>query len=94
MAVADQREKNSFYSQALPQEVEAKCAFANRINYQSKTQDLSCLSRGLRLQSWLPRGRMAEGVNCLSPSKGAPIHSLTNLHHSVEHGQLHHGRPL
>jgi hypothetical protein len=40
MAMADQREKNLFYPQAPPQEEEAKCAFANRINYQSKTQDL------------------------------------------------------
>jgi hypothetical protein len=75
MAVANQREKNSFYPQVPPQEEEAKRAFANRIDYQSKTQDLPCLSRGLCLQSWLLCGRTVEGVTCLSPSKGAPIFS-------------------
>jgi hypothetical protein len=44
MAVANQREKNSFYPQAPLQEEEAKRAFANRID---------CQSTGLTLsQSW------------------------------------------
>jgi hypothetical protein len=47
MAAANQREKNSFYPQAPLKEEEAKHAFANRINYQSKTQDLSYPSSGL-----------------------------------------------
>jgi hypothetical protein len=65
MAVADQRQKNSFYPQAHPQEEEAKRAFANRINYQRKTQDLPCPSSGLRLQSWLLCDRIVEGVTRL-----------------------------
>ncbi len=81
MAVADQRKKNSFYPQAPLQEEEATHAFANRIEYQSKTQDLPCLSRGLCLQSWLLCGRTIEGVTRLSPSEGAPILSQTKLHH-------------
>jgi hypothetical protein len=87
-------EEELIYPQAPPQEEEAKCAFANRIDYQSKTQDLPCLSRGLHLQSWLWCGRTAEGVTCLSLFEGAPILSQTKLHRSVERGQPHQGRPL
>jgi hypothetical protein len=94
MAVADQREKNSFYPQAPPQEEEAKHAFVNRIDCQSKTQDLPCLSCSLRLQSWLSCGRAVEGVTCLSLSEGAPILSQIKLHRSVKRGRPHQGRPL
>jgi hypothetical protein len=55
MAVlAAQREENSFSPQAPPQEEEeAKRAFPDRRDYQSKTPDLPCPSHDLHLQSWL-----------------------------------------
>jgi hypothetical protein len=86
MAVADQREKNSFYPQAPPQEEEAKLVFAEGSDHQIKTMDLARPNRGFGVQSWLLCGRMAEGVNHLSPSVRAPILSRTKLHRSVEHG--------
>jgi hypothetical protein len=91
MAVAAQREENSFCLQVPPREEEAEHAFLDERNHQSKTPDLPCPSRGLCLQSWLLCGRTAERVTHLSPSEGAPILSLTNLHRSVERGQLHQG---
>jgi hypothetical protein len=94
MAVAAPREKNSFNPQVPPQKEEAKCAFDERSNHQIKTTDLPLPNRSFRVQSWLACGRTAEGVNHLSPSEGAPIHVLTNLHRSVKHGRLHQGRPL
>ncbi len=94
IAVAAQREESSFHPQVPLQEEEAKCVFVNGINYQSKTQDLPCPSRGLRLQSWLLCGRTVEGVTRLSLSEGAPIHIPTNLHRSVKHGRPHQGCPL
>jgi hypothetical protein len=94
MAVAAPREKNSFHPQAPLQEEEAKRVFDKRSNHQIKTTDLPLPHHGFRVQSWLLCGRTAEGVNHLSPSEGAPIHVLTKLHHSVEHGQPHQGHPL
>ncbi len=94
MAVANQREKNSFYPQAPLQEEEAKHVFAEVSDHQIKTTDLPHPNHSFRVQSWLSCGRMGERVNCLSPSKGAPILSRTKLHHSVERSQLHQGRLL
>ncbi len=94
MAVAKQREENSFHPQAPPQEEEAERPFADGIDFQGKTQDLPCPSRDLHLQSWLSCGTTVEGVTCLTQSEGAPILSPTNFHSYVEHGQLHQGRPL
>jgi hypothetical protein len=79
MVVATQREENSFCPQVPPREEEAKCAFLDGRDHQSKTLDLPCPSCGLRLQSWLLCGRTADGVTRLSPSEGAPIFSPTNL---------------
>jgi hypothetical protein len=94
MVVDAPREKNSFHSQAPPQEGEAERAFDKRSDHQIKTTDLPLPNRGVCVQSWLLCVRMAEGVNPLSPSEGAPILSPTNLHCSVKHGQLHQGRLL
>ncbi len=94
MAVAVQREENSFQPQAPLQEEEAEHAFLDGRDQQSKTPDSPCPSCGLCLKIWLLCGRTVERVTCLSPSEGAPIHIPTNLHHSVEHGQPHQGRPL
>ncbi len=84
MAVADQREENSFHPKAPLQEEEAKHAFTNKIDYQSKTWDLPCPSCGLHLQSWLLCGRTVKGITCLSPSEGVPVYFPTNLHRRVE----------
>jgi hypothetical protein len=86
MAMAAQREENSFHPQVPPREEEAKRLFADGINFQGKTQDLPCPNRGLPLQNWLPCGTTDEGVTRLTPSEGAPILSLTNLHSYVECG--------
>jgi hypothetical protein len=94
MEVADQREKNSFYTQAPSQEEEAGRVYAEGSNHQIKTTDLPCPNHGFRVQSWLSCGKTAEGVNRLSPSKGAPILSRTKLHSSINHSQPHQGRPL
>jgi hypothetical protein len=59
MAVAAQREKNSFYPQAPPQEEETVRAFADRIDHQNNTQDLlvpipvSVLRVGCQVEGWL-----------------------------------------
>jgi hypothetical protein len=94
MAVAAPKEKSSFHPQVPPQEEEAKRVFVEGINHQIKTMDLPCPNCGFRVQSWLSCGRMAEGVSHLSPSKGAPILSLTNLHCSVKCSRPHQGCPL
>jgi hypothetical protein len=91
MAVVAQREKNSFHPQVPAWEEKAKRAFPDGRDHQSKTPELPFPSCILRLQSWLLCGRTAEGVTHLSPSEGAPILSLTNLHRSVECGRLHQG---
>jgi hypothetical protein len=94
VAVAAKREKKSFHPQAPLWEEEAKRAFPDGRDHQSKTPDLTCPSRGLRLQSWLLCGRTAEGITCHSPPEGAPILSPTNLHCSVECCQPHQDHPL
>jgi hypothetical protein len=94
MVVAAPREKNSFHPQAPLQEEEAEHAFDERSDHQIKTTYLPLPNRGFRVQSWLSCGMMAEGVNRLSPSEGAPIHVSTNLHCSVERGRPHQGHSL
>jgi hypothetical protein len=94
MAVAAPREENSFRPQVPQWEEEAKRAFLDRSDHQSKSLDLPCPSRSLHLQSWLLCGRTAEGVTHLSPSEGAPILSPTNLHRSVKRGRPHKDHPL
>jgi hypothetical protein len=86
MALAAQREENSFHPQVPKWEEETKCAFADGSNHQIKTPDVPHPSCGLCLQSWLLCGRTVEGVTRLSPSEGDPILSLTNLHCSVKCG--------
>jgi hypothetical protein len=86
MAVVAPREKNSFHPQAPMQEEEAERAFDKRRDHQLKTTDLPLPNHSFHVQSWLSCGKTAEGVNHLSPSEGAPIHVLTNLHCSVRHG--------
>jgi hypothetical protein len=51
MAVANQREKNSFYPQAPPQEEEAERVFVEGSNHQIKTTDLPCPNCCFRVQS-------------------------------------------
>jgi hypothetical protein len=94
MAVDAPREKDSFHPQVPLREEEAEHAFADRSNHQIKTLDLPRPNCGFRVQSWLSCGRMVEGDFRLSPSEGAPIHSLTNLHCYVERGQQHQGHPI
>ena len=84
MAVAVQREENSFHPQVPLREEETKHVFADGINFQAKTQDLPCPNCGLRLHSWLLCGTTVEGVTSLTLSEGAPILSLTNLHSYVK----------
>jgi hypothetical protein len=94
MVVATPRKKNSFHLQAPSQEEEAKHMFAEGSDHQIKTTDLPRPNHGFHVQSWLSCGSTVEGVTCLTPSEGAPIHVLTNLHRSVERSQLHQDRPL
>ncbi len=94
MVVAATSEKNSFHPQAPQQEEEAEHVFDERSNHQIKSMDLPLPNCSFRVQSWLSCGMLAEGVNCLSPPEGPPIHVSTNLHCSVKHGQPHQGRPL